>query len=179
MTAYRRNWVPGGSYFFTVNLADRSARLLVDNVDALRAAFREARRRHHFTVEAIVVLPEHLHCILTLPPGDADFATRLKTIKALFSRGLPKDEGRTRSRIAKGERGIWQRRYWEHTLRDEVDWERHVDYIHFNPVKHEHVECVCDWPYSSFHRFVRLGLLPKDWGGGEPATKGGDFGERG
>ena len=179
MTAYRRNWVPGGSYFFTVNLADRSSRLLVDNVDALRAAFREVRRRHPFAVEAIVVLPDHLHCILTLPPGDADFATRMKTIKALFSRSLPKDERRSRSRITKGERGIWQRRYWEHTLRDEGDWERHVDYIHFNPVKHGHAERVSDWPYSSFHRFVRLGMRPADWGGGAPVMKEGGFGECG
>ena len=179
MTAYRRNWVPGGSYFFTVNLADRSLRLLIENIDALRAAFREARRCHPFVVEAIVVLPDHLHCILTLPPGDADFATRMKMLKALFSHSLPKNERRSRSRLAKGERGIWQRRYWEHTLRDERDWERHVDYIHYNPVRHGHAKRVSDWPYSSFHRFVRLGILPLDWGSGEPADGEGDFGERG
>ena len=179
MTAYRRNWVPGGSYFFMVNLADRSLRLLIENVDALRAAFREARRCNPFVVEAIVVLPDHLHCILTLPPGDADFATCMKMIKASFSRSLPRSGRRSSSRIAKGERGIWQRRYWEHTLRDERDWERHVDYIHYNPVRHGHAKRVSDWPYSSFHRFVRLGILPVDWGSGEAAGGEGDFGERG
>jgi putative transposase len=139
MTNYRRNFVPGGSYFFTVNLADRRLRLLTDNIDLLRSAFRYARARHPFRLDATVVLPEHLHAIWTLPEGDADFALRWRLIKSAFSRGLPPAEERSNSRSRKSERGIWQRRYWEHSLRDENDFARHVDYIHFNPVKHGHV----------------------------------------
>ena len=178
MTEYRRNFVPGGSYFFTVNLADRRLRLLTDHIEKLRAAFRCTRRRHPFTVAAIVVLPDHLHAIWTLPKGESDFATRWRLTKATFSRGLPGGEWVSSSRAAKGERGIWQRRYWEHTLRDEDDFARHADYIHFNPVKHGHVPRVADWPYSSFHRMVRLGLYPEDWAGAFDARQGHDFGER-
>jgi len=174
---YRRNFLPGGSYFFTVNLADRRLRLLTDHIELLRSAFRYTQTRHPYSAEATVVLPDHLHAIWTLPEGDADFATRWRLIKATFSRGLPRREQVSPSRSNKGERGIWQRRYWEHTLRDEDDFERHVDYIHFNPVKHGHVTQVNAWPYSTFHRLVGLGIYPEDWAG-----NGGDdrsnFGER-
>jgi putative transposase len=112
-----------------------------------------------------------------LPDNDADYATRWRLIKATFSRALPAGERISPSRLRKGERGIWQRRYWEHTLRDERDYERHVDYIHFNPVKHGWVTCVQDWPYSSFHRMVRLGVCPLDWGG-DVAIDMTAFGER-
>jgi putative transposase len=177
MTNYRRNFVPGGCQFFTVNLAERQSRLLTDHVDFLRAAFRYARGRYPFTVEAIVVLPDHLHSIWSLPDADADYATRWRLIKATFSRALPAGERISPSRLRKGERGIWQRRYWEHTLRDERDYERHVDYIHFNPVKHGWVTRVRDWRYSSFHRMVRLGVYSLDWGG-DVATDATAFGER-
>jgi len=177
MTNYRRNFVPAGSYFFTVNLAERNSRLLTDNIEELRAAFRYARARHSFTIDAIVVLPDHLHAIWTLPEGDADFAMRWRIIKAVFSRSLPAREQISQSRLRKGERGIWQRRYWEHTLRDERDVARHVDYIHFNPVKHNLVTKVKDWPHSSFHRMVRLGVYPEDWGGDISQDTAG-FGKR-
>jgi putative transposase len=177
MTNYRRTFVPGGCQFFTVNLAERKSRLLTDHIDFLRAAFRYARARYPFTVEAIVVLPDHLHSIWSLPDNDADYATRWRLIKATFSRALPAGERISPSRLRKGERGIWQRRYWEHTLRDERDYERHVDYIHFNPVKHGWVTCMRDWPYSSFHRMARLGIYPLDWGG-DVATDTTAFGER-
>jgi len=177
MTQYRRNFVPGGSFFFTVNLAERRLRLLTEHVDLLRKAFRSARTSHSFDIEAIVVLPDHLHAIWTLPPGDADFATRWRLIKSTFSRGLPRGERISESRAAKGERGIWQRRYWEHTLRDERDLERHVDYIHYNPVKHGLVSRVQDWPHSSFHRYVRDGVYPADWAG-DAADAGVSLGER-
>jgi putative transposase len=177
MTKYRRNFVRGGSYFFTVNLADRRLRLLTEHIELLRSAFRYTRGGHPFTVEATVVLPDHLHAVWTLPEGDADFALRWRLIKSTFSRALPRGERVSNSRDAKGERGIWQRRYWEHTLRDEGDFERHVNYIHFNPVKHGHVTQAREWPYSSFHRMVRLGVYPEDWAGdlGEDGTT---FGER-
>jgi putative transposase len=177
MTNYRRNFVPGGCLFFTVNLAERKSRLLTDHVDFLRAAFRHTRARYPFTVDAIVVLPDHLHSIWSLPDNDADYATRWRLIKATFSRALPAGERISPSRRRKGERGIWQRRYWEHTLRDERDYEQHVDYIHFNAVKHGWVTRVRDWPYSSFHRMVRLGVYPLDWGG-DVAIDTTAFGER-
>lgn len=154
MTNYRRIFVPGGRYFFTVNLADRRAQLLTDHIDLLVAAFRDTRSRHPFTTEAIVVLPDHLHAIWTLPDGDADFPTRWRLIKSAFSRRLPRSEPVTESRKTKGERGIWQRRYWEHLLRDDDDFGRHVDYIHANPVKHGHAKSAADWPFSSYHRMI-------------------------
>ncbi len=127
----------------------------------------------------MVVMPDHLHTVWTLPPEDADFALRWRLIKAAFSRALPKREWRSPSLIERGERGIWQRRYWEHTVRNDTDYSRHMDYLHFNPVKHGYVERVRDWPYSSFHRLVRRGMYPLDWAGGGDATDGGGgFGER-
>ncbi len=177
MTGYRRNFIAGGSFFFTVNLAERRVRLLTDHVDELRAAFRGARRDHPFTTDAMVVLPDHLHVVWTLPEGDADFATRWRLIKSAFSRDIPFGERVSASRAARGERGIWQRRYWEHTIRDETDFERHIDYVHINPVKHGLVTRVGDWPYSSFHRIENLGIYPEDWAG-DVAAQAGDFGER-
>jgi putative transposase len=177
MTNYRRNFIPGGCFFFTVNLADRRLSLLTNHLDALRAAFREARQRHPFEIDAIVILPDHLHTVWTLPEDDADFATRWRLIKTNFSRNVPAGERVSASRSAKGERGIWQRRYWEHTIRDAADFERHVDYVHINPVKHGLVGRVRDWLPSSFHRMVRVGIYPADWAG-EALRAGDDFGER-
>ena len=177
MTAYRRNFVPGGCFFFTVNLAERKLSLLTEHVDLLRAAFRETHRRHPFAIEAIVILPDHLHTVWTLPEGDADFATRWQLIKSAFSRRLPSNERISQSRSAKGERGIWQRRYWEHAIRDENDFVRHVDYVHINPVKHGLVDRVRDWAASSFHRHVELGNYPADWAG-DLSDDDRDYGER-
>ena len=162
---YRRARTEGGTYFFTVNLADRSSTLLVDAIDILRDAMRLVQRRHPFHIDAIVILPDHLHAIWTLPPNDAAFAKRWGLIKAGFSRNLPCMERRSDSRKKKGERGIWQRRYWEHMIRDDEDYARHVDYIHVNPVKHGHALHPVAWPYSSIHRYVRDGILPSDWSG--------------
>ena len=178
MTNYRRNFLSGGSFFFTVNLAERGLRLLTAHIDLLRQAFRDVRRRHPFDIDAIVVLPDHLHAVWTLPEDDADFALRWRLIKTIFSHGLAADERISASRAGKGERGLWQRRYWEHTIRDEGDLVRHVDYIHFNPVKHGHVTRVRDWPYSSFHRMVKLGIYPPDWAG-DMTENARPFGERG
>lgn len=111
----------------------------------------------------MVILPDHLHTIWTMPPDDADYALRWRLIKTRFSRGLPKTESRSDSRIAKGERGIWQRRYWEHQIRDEDDLQCHVDYIHINPVKHGYVERAADWPHSSIHRYIARGDFGSDW----------------
>jgi putative transposase len=177
MTDYRRNFVPGGTYFFTVNLANRRSRVLTEQIAPLRAAFAYVRDRRPFSIEATVILPDHLHAIWTLPDGDHDFATRWRLIKSAFSRALPDREFVSASRVSKGERGIWQRRYWEHTLRDENDFARHADYIHFNPVKHGYVGGAADWPHSTFHRMVRSGVYPEDWGG-DNRTDSGNFGER-
>jgi len=177
MANYRRNFLPGGSYFFTVNLADRRRALLTEHIVLLRAAFRQVRARHPFAIEAVVILPDHLHAIWTLPDGDADFSTRWRLIKSSFSHALPRGERISASRAAKGEREIWQRRYWEHTLRDGDDFARHLDYIHFNPVKHGHAIRVRDWPYSSFRRWVRFGAYPDDWGG-TVSNETARFGER-
>lgn len=165
MSQYLRVWVPGGTYFFTVNLLERRRTLLVDQIDTLRAAFRVAHAARPFHLMAYVVLPDHLHCLWRLPEGDADNATRWRHIKSHFARGMPAGERLTERRQAKAERGIWQRRYWEHLIRDEDDLRQHMDYIHINPQKHGHVVHVADWPHSSFHRYVRLGSVPLDWGG--------------
>lgn len=175
MSSYVRACVPGGTSFFTVNLADRSSDLLVREVGHLRAAFREVRREHPFEVVAVCVLPEHLHAIWTLPPGVVDFGLRWQQIKRRFSSSL--EAGRLSGvQSRRREKGIWQRRYWEHQIRDDEDLANHVAYIHFNPVKHGHARQVRDWPYSSFHQWVRRGDLPESWGLVQAAD--GVFGER-
>jgi len=174
---YRRARVTGGTYFFTVNLAERDRTLLVDHVDFLRSAMRQVTERHPFNVDAIVILPDHLHAIWTLPEGDCDYPVRWALIKAGFSRRISPNEQRNASRVSKGERGIWQRRYWEHVIRDDLDYERHVDYIHFNPVKHGHVVQASNWPYSSVHRYIAAGMLDRNWGADPTGDEGNAFGE--
>jgi len=164
MRTYVRTRVKGGIYFFTVNLAERRGNtLLVDHIDLLRQAFRLTRQDHPFAMPAFVVLPEHLHCLWTLPPGDADYPTRWRLIKTRFSRSLPAGERRSDSRMRKKERGIWQRRYWEQLVRDEAHFQHCLDYIHYNPVKHGHVARALDWPHSSFKHWVERGIYPRDW----------------
>lgn len=177
MSRYRRARIEGGTFFFTVTLADRSSDVLVRHIDRLRNMYASAQQRFPFETIAICILPDHLHAIWAMPEGDANFPLRWNIIKGSFSRGLPGNAIRSRSKASKRERGIWQRRYWEHAIRDETDLARHVNYIHFNPVKHGYVTRVCDWPHSSFHRFVELGTLPLDWGGNLAEVAGG-FGER-
>jgi putative transposase len=167
MPRYIRAFVPGGTFFFTVAILERRRQLLTEHVDLLRNAFSAARARRPFRIDAIVVLPDHLHCIWTLPPDDADFSSRWHQVKAGFSRGVEKGERLSSRRREKGERGLWQRRFWEHTIRDERDFERHVDYIHHNPVKHGHARTAADWPHSSFHRYVAAGILAADWAAGD------------
>lgn len=163
MPDYRRFQVPGGTYFFTVAIADRQATLLTDHIQALRDALTSVHKARPFQLDAIVVLPDHLHSLWTLPPGDVAFPVRWSQIKAAFSRCIPKGERRRPSRVAKRERGVWQRRYWEHWVRDEQDFRRCLDYIHYNPIKHEYVTRAMDWPHSSFRRWVARGVYPTDW----------------
>ena len=174
MPDYRRNRVPGGTFFFTVNLLDRRSNLLVTNIDALRDAVRRVRARAPFHINAWVVLPDHMHCLWTLPQDDADFPGRWRAIKTGFTKSLPIGEPRSPVMTRRGERGIWQRRYWEHTIRDDRDFAAHMDYTHFNPVKHGLVAHPADWPHSSFRRCVASGMYPADWRGGsdEPQQTG-------
>ncbi|WP_377109501.1 transposase [Pseudoalteromonas sp. R86517] len=162
---YRRNYVKGGTYFFTVNLLDRNKSLLVEHIDLLRESIRFVKSQRPFYIDAWVVLPDHLHAVLTLPDDDVDYSTRWREIKKRFSKSLPKTEFLTQTRKRKNERGIWQRRFWEHTIRDDNDYWHHVNYVHFNPLKHGLVSQVADWPYSSFHRAVKQGIYANNWCG--------------
>jgi len=164
MSHYLRYRVTGGCYFFTVNLRNREQHLLIEYINELRQAFHVVKKQYPFYIDAIVILPEHLHCILTLPENDDDFSGRWREIKKYFSKQLPMTEYRSKVRIKRHERGIWQRRFWEHAIRDKEDYIRHVDYIHYNPVKHGWVKQVKDWKYSSFHRFVEKDIYPLEWG---------------
>jgi putative transposase len=170
MPNYRRAIAPGATFFFTVVTYRR--RVLFDREEArqiLRAAVHETRRRHPFAIDAWVLLPEHMHCIWTLPRDSSDFSMRWNLIKAGFSRRAKSfchvDEWMSDSKRKHRETTIWQRRFWEHQIRDEREYQVYMDYTHFNPVKHRLVERVVDWPYSTFHRYVRLGIYPDSWGG--------------
>ena len=169
MSDYRRYFVAGGTYFFTVVtggrdplFADENARRLLGSV------FRRCQLRAPFDVLAIVLLRDHLHCLWTLPNGDCAYSDRWRWLKGEFTTewlALVDPQGcHPHSRERERRRGIWQRRFWEHTIRDEADLERHADYIHYNPVKHGLAARPRDWPWSSFHRWVRLGRYSPDWG---------------
>lgn len=153
MVRYRRNHVPGGTFFFTVNLRDRRSDALVRHVDVLRASWANVRSRVAHDVLAVVVLPEHLHAVIRMDDETGDYSRLWQEIKKGFTR-----------RMSPGGNSPWQPRFWEHTIRDDADLQAHVDYIHINPVKHGLVERACEWPYSSFHRYVRAGILSTDWG---------------
>jgi putative transposase len=166
MVEYRRFQNSGATWFITVNLAERYGnRLLVEQINALRNSFAEVKENHRFTINPVVIFPDHLDCIWSLPLGDSNFSERWGLIKANFSRQIHKDERISKSREQRGERGICQRRFWEHLIRDEEDYRKHVEYIHWNPVKYGWVQQVRDWSYSSFHRYVAAGKYGEDWGG--------------
>ena len=158
MPNYRRNRVAGASYFFTVVASGRRQWLCTPQArSALRGAIRRVQDAHPFFIDAFVLLPEHLHCIWTLPGGDDDYPARWQLVKSYVTRTLAASAP------------LWQRRYWEHTLRGSADFTAHCDYIHYNPVKHGLCRAPSDWPFSSFHRFVKEGRYPSDWGGrGDP-----------
>ena len=166
MPNYRRDYVQGGIYFFTIALQNRQARYLTDYIGDLRTAYRHTQERYPFETLAFTVLPDHLHWVMQLPAGDKDYSRRIASLKSGFSRRLPdflrapNDWG-----VHKREAGIWQRRFWEHRIRDERDLQNHIFYTYYNPVKHDLVAQVCDWPYSSFHRDVARGIFPRYWGG--------------
>ncbi len=173
MVHYRRNRVAGGTYFFTVNLRDRRLALLVEHAGALRDIVRVVRIELPFVIDAMVILPDHWHAVWTLPPNDAGYARRIRLIKARFTRQLVR-AGVAIAKDQRGEHRLWQQRFWEHTIRHERDLATHVDYVHSNPVKHGHVVHAVDWPYSTFHRYVKQGVLAPDWACAPP---NGGFGE--
>ncbi len=169
MADYRRWYVPGGTYFFTV-VAHNRYPLFADPFarELLAAKIRECQKEWPFTINAIVSLPEHLHAMWTLPPGDAKYPMRWGWIKKEFTKAWLAAGGIeqpvSEARRKRGDRGIWQFRYWEHTIEDEDDYDRHFDYTHYNPTKHGYVTRPGDWPHSSIHRWIKAGVYPPDWG---------------
>ena len=174
MVKYRRAKVAGGCYFLTLALQDRRSDLLFKNAALLHRCLQDTQARLPFRVPALAVLPDHVHMLMVLPPDDSDFSARIRMLKASFVGALRQQVGSEVRTNAKGEANIWQRRFWEHLIRDEQDYRHHVDYIHINPLKHGWVNRVQDWPYSSFHRAVRAGLYPQDWAGDADAEVPGD-----
>lgn len=180
MPNYRRPRNPGGMYFFTVVTQERRPVLTTEAVrSALRMAIQQARMTLPFKIEAWVLLPDHLHCIWSLPPDDGNFSARWAIIKRQVSQQCSAmvDASLSISRKRRNEHAFWQRRFWEHQIRDENDLAKHLDYVHWNPVKHGFVKTVKDWQYSSFHKYVAQGTYPSDWGSGELAREDNDFGE--
>ncbi len=173
MPDYRRWYIPGGTYFFTIVTNMRRPILCSDMArKCLHKALETVCKNRPVELVAIVLLPEHVHTVWTLPPGDVGYPVRWKRIKEEFTLAYLANGGwevvPSFSRLHHGERGVWQRRYWEHSVRDEDDLKRCVDYVHWNPKKHGHVTNVRDWPWSSFHRHVKLGEYTVDWGAEDP-----------
>jgi len=168
MSEYRRVFQPGGCYFFTVVTHERRSWLTEEKaLNRLGQAFRRAMESRPFVMDAVVVLPDHLHCIWQLPEGDHDFPERWRQIKRFVSIGLKSPINERK------EKTLWQRRYWEHLLRDEEDWRHHMDYIHYNPVKHGYSRRPADWPYSSFKQAMARGRYEASWGELEPKNLSG------
>ncbi|NET66176.1 MAG: transposase [Moorea sp. SIO1G6] len=169
MSNYRRSYVPGGVFFLTIVTYRRIPLFSdVENISRLRKAMAKMRTEKPFDITAAVVLPDHLHFIWSLPPDDSDYSQRVSRLKVLFTRSLPGKRSLfgdvSPSRRKHRESNVWQRRFWEHTIRDDHDLHRHLDYIHYNPVKHGLVSCPHLWEYSSFHKWVERGKYRPDWG---------------
>ena len=163
--------------FFTLALANRKSSLLINEIDLFRQAYLRANTLHPFNTVAICILPDYLHAIWQLPADDGNYALRWRIIKSHFSRQFGVNPQRSSSKIKHREKGIWQRRYWEHQIRSEQDLQRPVDYIHYNPVKHGLVKQVKDWPHNSFHRYVRKNMISENWCNGFIANENEVFGE--
>jgi putative transposase len=178
MPNYIRNSKAGATYFFTINLHDRQSNLLITHINELRKAYQKVQQKMPFITDAIVILPDHIHALWTLPDNDTDYPTRIRLFKSYFTRQLLATLKHTnnRSRKRQKETGVWQRRYWEHTILDDMDYNRHMDYIHYNPVKHGHAVSPADWEYSTFHSEVKSGRYDLYWAGGDGAESA--FGER-
>ena len=166
MVNYRRDYTNGAIYFFTLTLQNRQSDYLIKYIDLLGEAFRYVRTKCYFTTHAIAVLPDHLHVIWELPQEDCNYSLRWRLIKTGFTQGII-NKKIDLVKNNRGEYNLWQKRYWEHRIRDENDLQKHVDYIHYNPVKHGYVLAAKDWPYSSMHRYIKLGIISEGWGGGD------------
>lgn len=177
MRQYIRDKTAGACYFFTLTLQNRQSNLLTEKIDAIREAYRFTKQHAPFILHGMVVLPDHIHLLITLPELDDNYAARVSMFKSAFSRQIPRDEPISTSRDSKRERGIWQRRFFEHRIRDEFDFETHMHYIHYNPVKHGYVQQPIDWPYSTFHYLVTHGIYNADWGGTSLTFAPDNFGE--
>ena len=162
MVNYRRSFVFGGTFFFTVTLRNRKSTILVDHINLLKDAFQTIKTQHPFQTKAYVILPDHLHMIWQLPQGDSNYSQRWKKIKTLFSKSVHKS-GLPLMKTKHNEFYLWQRRFWEHAIRDEKDFENHFNYIHYNPIKHGLVESLHQWPHSSFHHYLHVGKLSENW----------------
>jgi len=173
MPDYIRYKIEGGFYFFTVVTYNRLPILTNEPCRRLlHQAWGETREQFPFETVAVCLLPDHLHCIWKLPEMDADYSVRWKVLKSHFTKKYLKEIGageeRNESRLKRGEAAIWQRRFWEHTILDQMDLETHIDYVHYNPIKHGFVSRAADWPWSSFLRFVKEGVYDIEWiGNGE------------
>ena len=167
MRTYIRDKTKGGTYFLTMNLSNRKSELLTKYINEFRQAYRLTKQNHNFELNAMILLPDHVHMLITLAENSDDYAIIIASIKTHFSRQIKKSDSEitNHSRIRRRERGIWQRRYWEHRIRDELDYQRHMDYIHYNAVKHGYSERPIDWPYSTFQKFVEEGIYSSYWGG--------------
>ena len=167
MRSYIRDKSKGGTYFLTVNLLDRKSQLLTTYANEFRQAYRITKQNHNFQLHALILLPDHIHMLITLAEESDNYAVIISSLKTHFSRQIVKsdDEVINQSRSKKRERGIWQRRFWEHRIRDELDYQRHMDYIHYNAVKHGYVTSPMNWPYSTFRKCVDRGFYSSDWGG--------------
>ncbi len=176
---YRRSQAKGATFFFTVVTDKRKSLFYTEeNITLINEAFEHIRSKYPFTVDAYVILPDHIHYIWTLPEHDCDFSIRWRLIKTYFTKRCLKSlkESGNASKLSKAEHGVWQRRFWEHRIRDENDFARHVDYIHYNPVKHGLVASPSDWAHSSFSRYVKLGVYGDDWGAGSKVDFEADVG---
>jgi len=172
MPEYRRSLIRGGTFFFTVVTYRRQPILTSLQARTIpHLAWDKVNQRFPFVTNAICLLPDHIHCIWTLPEGDTNYAIRWGEIKKQFTKAYHRQIGHGEqpnlSRLTRGESTIWQRRFWEHTIRDQDDYHRHLDYIHYNPIKHGYVTKAVDWEWSSFNRYVEKGIYDKDWIGGD------------
>ena len=176
MSNYRRDFTKGGLYFFTIVLQDRTKYYLTDYINEFRSAYKQTCEHYPFETVAICILPDHIHLLMQLPENDDNYAIRIAYLKTQFTRQLPKECRQfNKNRQKYRESGIWQRRFWEHLIRDDKDLTNHLDYIYYNPVKHGYVEVVKNWPYSSFHRDVKAEIYPEDWGGNPDLKIKGDI----
>ena len=182
MPNYRRPLAPGATVFFTVVTFERKPMLTTElSRKILRRVWKRVQTQHPFVVDAVCLLPDHLHCLWALPENDGDYSLRWSAIKGLFTKEYLNSAGqdgmRNDSRKKRGEAAVWQRRFWEHTIRDEVDYCNHFDYIHYNPVKHGLVKQVKEWPWSSYFKYVRRGYYDVEWGNGQPIDDIKNMGE--